>query len=192
MERESFIFYRSFYEAIKCMPAEVQAEIYPAVCEYALFGKMPKNLSEIAKGMFALIKPNIDTNTARYVNGTKGGRKSKKKPVAPESDYSLTYEQEVEQMRTDEAWTKAVCNDFNISVEEYDSRLSRFLSRCNEDAKKKGKAGHDSAEDAKSHLRYWMSKAFPQNVAPAPTQPQDELRPPPDYSYNGGFGSVDM
>lgn len=192
MERESFIFYRSFYEAIKCMPAEVQAEIYPAVCEYALFGKMPKNLSEIAKGMFALIKPNIDTNTARYVNGTKGGRKSKKKPVAPESDYSLTYEQEVEQMRTDEAWTKAVCNDFNISVEEYDSRLSRFLSRCNEDAKKKGKAGHDSAEDAKSHLRYWMSKAFPQNVAPAPTQPQDELLPPPDYSYNGGFGSVDM
>ena len=192
MERESFIFYRSFYEAIKCMPAEVQAEIYPAVCEYALFGKMPKNLSEIAKGMFALIKPNIDTNTARYVNGTKGGRKSKKKPVAPESDYSLTYEQEVEQMRTDEAWTKAVCNDFNISVEEYDSRLSRLLSRCNEDAKKKGKAGHDSAEDAKSHLRYWMSKAFPQNVAPAPTQPQDELLPPPDYSYNGGFGSVDM
>ena len=192
MERESFIFYRSFYEAIKCMPAEVQAEIYPAVCEYALFGKMPKNLSEIAKGMFALIKPNIDTNTARYVNGTKGGRKSKKKPVAPESDYSLTYEQEVEQMRTDEAWTKAVCNDFNISVEEYDSRLSRFLSRCNEDAKKKGKAGHDSAEDAKSHLRYWMSKAFPQTAAPAPTQPQDELLPPPDYSYNGGFGSVDM
>ena len=35
MDRESFIFYRSFYEAIKCMPQDVQAEIYPAICEYA-------------------------------------------------------------------------------------------------------------------------------------------------------------
>lgn len=78
MERESFIFYRSFYDAIKCMPSEVQAEIYPAICEYALFGKLPKNLSDVAKGMFTLIKPNIDTNTARYVNGTKGGRRKKK------------------------------------------------------------------------------------------------------------------
>ena len=78
MDRESFIFYRSFYEAISCMPPEVQIEIYPAICEYALFGKSPKNLSEIAKGMFALIKPNIDVNTARYENGKKGAQYGKR------------------------------------------------------------------------------------------------------------------
>ena len=39
MARDSFIFYRSFLEAIKCMPSEVQAEIYPAIVEYALNGK---------------------------------------------------------------------------------------------------------------------------------------------------------
>ena len=34
-----------------------------------------KTLSEVAKGMFTLIKPNIDVNTARFENGKKGGRK---------------------------------------------------------------------------------------------------------------------
>lgn len=191
MERESFIFYRSFYDAIKCMPSEVQAEIYPAICEYALFGKLPKNLSDVAKGMFTLIKPNIDTNTARYVNGTKGGRRKKKAaPVDP--DYSMTYEQEVDAMRSDEGWRQVICNDFNITADEYDSRLSRFLARCHEDSKKKGKVGHDSAEDAKSHLRYWMSKAFPQTFTAPPIQQDDELPPPPDYTYNGGFGGIDI
>lgn len=194
MERESFIFYRSFYDAIKLMPQEVQAEIYPAICEYALFGRMPKNLSDVAKGMFLLIKPNIDTNTARYVNGTKGGRRSKKKAATADPDYSMTYEQEIDAMRSDEGWRQVICNDFNITADEYDSRLSRFLTRCQEDSKKKGKVGHDSAEDAKSHLRYWMSKAFPHahGYSAPPIQSDDELPPPPDYSYNGGFGGVDI
>ena len=141
MDRESFIFYRSFYEAIKCMPTDVQAEIYPAICEYALFGKLPKNLSEVAKGMFTLIKPNIDVNTARFENGKKGGRKkrTKKQGDTPEAAYTLTYEQEVEQMRTDEKWRKTICEDFNITAEEYEKRLSRFLDRCNEDKARKGK-----------------------------------------------------
>lgn len=191
MERESFIFYRSFYEAVKCMPPDVQAEIYPAICEYALFGKLPKNLSDVAKGMFTLIKPNIDTNTARYVNGSKGGRR-KKKAAPADPDYSMTYEQEVDAMRSDEGWRQVICNDFNITADEYDSRLSRFLARCHEDSKKKGKVGHDSAEDAKSHLRYWMSKAFPQTFTAPPIQQDDELPPPPDYTYNGGFGGIDI
>lgn len=200
MERESFIFYRSFYDAIKCMPSEVQAEIYPAICEYALFGRVPKSLSDVAKGMFTLIKPNIDVNTARFVNGSKGGRKGNgkgnvKKPAPADSDYSLTYEQEVDAMRVDEDWRKTICSDFSITAEEYDSRLTRFLARCHEDSKRKGKVGHDSAEDAKSHLRYWMSKAFPQqHHAPAapPIQDDEELPPPPDYTFSGGFGGEDI
>ena len=137
MERDSFIFYRSFYEAVRCMPPEVQAEIYPAICEYALFGKLPKSLSDMARGMFILIKPNIDVNTARFENGKKGGRKgrAKKPPGSAEPAYTLTYEEEVEQMRSDEKWRKTICDDFNITAEEYDKRLSRFLDRCNDDKK---------------------------------------------------------
>lgn len=194
MERESFIFYRSFYEAIKCMPPDVQAEIYPAICEYALFGRMPKNLSEVAKGMFTLIKPNIDVNTARFENGKKGGRKKKNRTASSKEAYSQTYEQEVEQMRNDEDWRKTICEDFNITAEEYDKRLSRFLSRCNEDKERKGKEHHDSFVDCQSHLRYWMTKAYPTAQPTANNENVDNDPPFPtsDYTFNGGFGGVDV
>lgn len=193
MERESFLFYRSFYEAIKCMPPEVQAEIYPAIMEYALFGKLPgKHISDIAKGIFTLIKPNIDTNTARFENGKKGarygklgGRPPKKKQA--DLDYRLTYEQEVEQMKADSDWTASVCEHFKISSEEYANRLQRFLRHCSDN--RNGKP-HDSFDDAKSHLRYWMSKAYPQSQPTSTPAPPDD--PPfPDYTFNGGFGSID-
>ena len=194
MDRESFIFYRSFYEAIKCMPTDVQAEIYPAICEYALFGKLPKNLSEVAKGMFTLIKPNIDVNTARFENGKKGGRKSraKKQTATAEPAYTLTYEQEVEQMRSDEKWRKTICEDFNITAEEYEKRLSRFLDRCNEDKTRKGKEHHDSFVDCQSHLRYWMTKAYPTVQANAEKKTDDPPFPTSDYTFNGGFGGMDV
>lgn len=190
MDRESFIFYRSFYEAIKCMPPDVQAEIYPAICEYALFGKLPKNLSEVAKGMFTLIKPNIDVNTARFENGKKGGRKKRaKKPSdTPESTYTLTYEQEVEQMRNDEKWRKTVCEDFNITAEEYDKRLSRFLDRCNDDKARKGKEHHDSFVDCQSHLRYWMTKAYPHQQVTTSASDDDTV---PFPEMGDTFGGVD-
>lgn len=196
MDRESFIFYRSFYEAIKCMPTDVQAEIYPAICEYALFGKLPKNLSEVAKGMFTLIKPNIDVNTARFENGKKGGRKSraKKQTATAEPAYTLTYEQEVEQMRSDEKWRKTICEDFNITAEEYEKRLSRFLNRCNEDKTRKGKEHHDSFVDCQSHLRYWMTKAYPAAQTNTEKKSDDDDPPFPtsDYTFNGGFGGMDV
>lgn len=192
MDRESFIFYRSFYEAIKCMPTDVQTEIYPAICEYALFGKLPKNLSEVAKGMFTLIKPNIDVNTARFENGKKGGRKSraKKQTATAEPAYTLTYEQEVEQMRSDEKWRKTICEDFNITAEEYEKRLSRFLDRCNEDKTRKGKEHHDSFVDCQSHLRYWMSKAYAHQQTPT-TAPDNDSVPFPEMGMEDSFGGVD-
>lgn len=192
MDRESFIFYRSFYEAIKCMPSDVQAEIYPAICEYALFGKMPKNLSDMAKGMFTLIKPNIDVNTARFENGKKGGRKSRdKKPSgSAQPAYTLTYEQEVEQMRNDEDWRKTICEDFNITAEEYEKRLSRFLDRCNDDKKRKNKERHDSFVDCQSHLRYWMTKAYPQQQQITPPAPDVDSVPFPEMGGDS-FGGMD-
>lgn len=196
MDRESFIFYRSFYEAIKCMPQDVQAEIYPAICEYALFGKMPKNLSDMARGMFTLIKPNIDVNTTRYENGKKGaqygkrGGRPKKKTATANGVYSLTYEQEVEQMRNDEKWRKTICEDFNITAEEYDKRLSRFLDRCNDDKARKGKEHHDSFVDCQSHLRYWMTKAYPQQQTTIPQAiPDNSSVPFPEVGDD--FGGMD-
>lgn len=196
MERDSFIFYKSFYEAIIGLPKDIRLEVLTAIVEYALYGKLPENLKPFAKGMFTLIKPNIDVNTARFENGKKGGRKSraKKQTATAEPAYTLTYEQEVEQMRSDEKWRKTICEDFNITAEEYEKRLSRFLDRCNEDKTRKGKEHHDSYVDCQSHLRYWMTKAYPAAQTNTEKKSDDDDPPFPtsDYTFNGGFGGMDV
>ncbi|WP_025833609.1 DUF6291 domain-containing protein [Bacteroides stercorirosoris] len=79
--RESFVFYRSFYDAIKDLPRDVQGEIYTAIMEYSLYGKETENLKPIARSVFTLMKPQIDVNNKRFENGKKGGRpKSEGKP----------------------------------------------------------------------------------------------------------------
>ena len=76
MERESFVFYRSFYEAIKELPAENQANVYNALFEYS-FNNVEVELSGVEKAVFLLMKPQVDANQKKYENGCKGGRPKK-------------------------------------------------------------------------------------------------------------------
>lgn len=77
MERNSFIFYDSFYKAISKLKPEEQALCLQALCEYSLKGTMPTTDNPIVTMFFELIKPQIDTNNQRYENGCKGGRPQK-------------------------------------------------------------------------------------------------------------------
>lgn len=77
MKRDSFVFYGSFYEAIKELQPEQQLEAYRAICGYAIDGEEPE-IDGIAKAIFLLVRPQIDANNKRYENGKKGGRKESK------------------------------------------------------------------------------------------------------------------
>ena len=75
--RESFVFFKSFYDAIAEIPAKYQPAIYAAVCRYSLYGEIPE-LDGVTKAMFILMKANIDASEKKYnaaiENGKKGGR----------------------------------------------------------------------------------------------------------------------
>lgn len=73
MERDSFVFYGSFYEALSSLDDATRLECYDAMTQYALSGIEPE-LDGVAKAIFALIKPQIDANNRRYANGCKGGK----------------------------------------------------------------------------------------------------------------------
>ena len=77
MDRDSFVFYRSFFEGISALPAKSQGKVIIALVNYALNGLMPSGLSGIENGIFILIKPQIDANNKRYADGQKGGRPKK-------------------------------------------------------------------------------------------------------------------
>jgi hypothetical protein len=85
--RESMIIYRSFYEAIKDLPAEDAAKVWNAVFDYGLNGNA-QELSGIALTIFTLIKPQLDANIRKFENGTKGGRP--KKETKPKPKPNLT------------------------------------------------------------------------------------------------------
>lgn len=70
--RDSFIFYRSFFESMDGLNDKQKLEIFNAICNYSL-NFQESDLSGISKSIFTLMKPNLDANNKRYVNGTKGG-----------------------------------------------------------------------------------------------------------------------
>lgn len=76
MNRDSFIFYRSFYEAIKEVDTETQVALYDAICKKALYDE-ETTLEGTAKILYTLIKPQLDANSKRYSDGQKGGRPKK-------------------------------------------------------------------------------------------------------------------
>ena len=73
--RDSVVFYRSFYEAVKNLPPEEFKESMQAILNYSFDGKPPDTQGSIAHTVFTLVKPQIDANNQRYENGKKGGKK---------------------------------------------------------------------------------------------------------------------
>jgi len=70
---ESFVVYRSFYEAIKNVEdKQDQLNLYNSMFEYCLYGTTP-NLTGICGIIWTLIKPQLDSNMKRREDGKKGG-----------------------------------------------------------------------------------------------------------------------
>lgn len=81
--RDSVVFYRSFYDAIKNIPEPDQLKVYTAIMEYAMNDVQPET-DGIALAIFLLVKPQIDANNKRYENG----KKPKVKQVVSKSEAS--------------------------------------------------------------------------------------------------------
>ena len=75
--RSGFVFYRSWLEAVKNLPREMQGEVLTAIIEYGLDGVTTGSLKPITSAMLAMVKPQIDANNKRLENGLKGGRPRK-------------------------------------------------------------------------------------------------------------------
>ena len=86
--RDSFIFYRSFFESFDGLSKKDKLILFDAICNYALNDIEPE-LNGVPLAMFKLLKPQVDANTRRYENGCKGGR-PKKTEVKPKENQEKT------------------------------------------------------------------------------------------------------
>ena len=76
MERDGFVFYKSFAEAIKDLQDDVKLECLNAIIDYGIYG-IERELSGIPAIVFKLVKPQLDANNKRFSDGKKGGRPKK-------------------------------------------------------------------------------------------------------------------
>ena len=78
--RDSFVFYKSFYEAVKKLPDGFQLDFYNALTEY-MFNDNIIEMPPVVEAMFLLVKPAVESACRRYdasvENGKKGGRPKK-------------------------------------------------------------------------------------------------------------------
>lgn len=82
---DSFIFYRSFYEAARCLPDEERLHLFDALCAYALDGEHEPE-GGIVSAVLSVAKPVIDANRQRRESGKAGGRPSKKPSVSENAE----------------------------------------------------------------------------------------------------------
>lgn len=72
-ERKGYVFYQSWWRAIKNLPSEIQLEVISYIMEYGFTGKEPRNPGLIAQAILVMAKPQMDANYQRWKNGQKGG-----------------------------------------------------------------------------------------------------------------------
>lgn len=109
MKRESFIFYKSFYESIKELDPLDQVQIYDAIFKYQ-FEAEEIELKGICKSIFTLIIPQLEANNKRYLNGLKGG--------APKGNQNATKKQPKNNL---ELTKKQPNENDNVNVNENDN-----------------------------------------------------------------------
>lgn len=80
MNKDSFIFYTSFYDAIEDEDDETRLEALDVIIKYATRHDVPNNFkNKGAKIAFKMAKPQLDANFKKSMEGSKGGRPSKSK-----------------------------------------------------------------------------------------------------------------
>ncbi len=117
--RDSLIFYRSFYEAIKELPKDIQAEVYTAIFEYSMnFNEV--ELTGLSKTIFTLIKPQLEANNKRFVNGSKAKVKQDKieTEAKPKQDVSKTEANKNVNKNVKDKENKVLFNNSNLFIKE--------------------------------------------------------------------------
>lgn len=113
--RDSMVFYRSFFEAIKDLNYEQQGIIFNAIFDYGLNFNEPK-LDGICKTIWTLIKPQLDANIKKFNNGKQPKQKQNRSKVEAKQ-------------KQNRSKTQANVNDnVNDNVNNIDSRKLKFAS----------------------------------------------------------------
>jgi hypothetical protein len=124
-QRDTCIFYRSIYEAIKDLPPATKLEVYDSVFAFLLDFKEPE-LQGLSKTIFTLIEPVLRNANKNFVNGnkpkgkrTKSQKEAKDKPTESETE-AYKYKDKYKDNYEDKDEDKELKNDSTESKPTFD------------------------------------------------------------------------
>lgn len=161
MERDSFVFYSSFLKAIRAIKKrDIQAELALAIIEYGITGETAE-CGEMVSMAMELIKPQLEANNQKYINGLKGGapkgnQNAKKEKEQPKNNQETTEEQPKNNQKQP---NENVNENDNVNEEEkkYIKKEKSFKEFTEQDFKEELKLHSEkySKEMLKDFFIYW-------------------------------------
>lgn len=85
--QDSFVFYKSFYDALMCLPDDEYTKATRFIFDYVFCDVEPPAMQGSTYAIFLMAKPQIDANIKRRIDGSKGaaygklGGRPKKNPI---------------------------------------------------------------------------------------------------------------
>lgn len=131
--RDSFIFYRSFFEATKPLETEQKAALFDAICRYSL-DLEEIELDPICSAMFALIKPQLIANINKYKAGKKSAlikqkanrKVTESKQKTNKAITNVNYNVNNNLNKNDNIYRRF--NHLSISLNDYENLVNEFGS----------------------------------------------------------------
>ena len=143
--RDSVLFYRSFYDALKNIPDEERLKVYDAIMEYSMYDNETA-LEGVAYAVFLLAKPQIDANNKRYENGCKA--KAKQTGSKPEANRKQTGSKpEAKEKEKEKEKVKEKDNTYTCAFEEFWSAYPRKQEKAKAYASYKARLADGFSED---------------------------------------------
>lgn len=118
MIRDSFIFYKSFRDALQEVSEDVRLQIYDAIVDYSLGITDKIEFRGIAKIAWLLIKPQLDANIKRYKNGSKGGAPRGNQNARKTTEKQPKNNQRLNEKTTEKQPNKNVNENVNVNDKE--------------------------------------------------------------------------
>lgn len=161
MERDSFVFYSSFLKAIRTIKKrDIQAELALAIIEYGITGETAE-CGEMVSMAMELIKPQLEANNQKYINGLKGGapkgnQNAKKEKEQPKNNQETTKEQPKNNQKQPNV-NDNVNDNVNEEEKKYIKKEKSFKEFTEQDFKEELKLHSEkySKEMLKDFFIYW-------------------------------------
>lgn len=173
----SFVFYRSFFDAIEQASEAEQLQLYRGITLYALNGQEPE-FKGLLQAVWLVIRPQIEANYKRYLNGCKGAEHGKKggRPKQPQAQENKTPPQPQENptltpndnynVNDNENYND---NEDKVGKSHKSKRAPRFVAPTLQEIKNyivENSLSSDADNEAEKVFDYYTSKGWKEGNAP--------------------------